>query len=193
MVGTHGVIGDRVGSQNLRAVVLCPAREVVQRDDAGYQVRKPRRDRRVGHVGVVGLAVYHDRLHPGLEGLLDLGDVAGKIYPGAATGDLVHGEAVPLEPVADGCDILGGGPEPATILLGSDPLVVVRRRRVMEPLDETVEGLGFGCRNFQRQDHPFHWERGVGGTGLVAGARQGMGVPPQNHRIVVVDESSRAG
>ena len=66
-------------------------------------------------------------MHLGVECLFHLARGAAEFQGAAAAADLIHAEAVVLQPRHYGVDILLGGAEALTELFGGEPLLKVRR------------------------------------------------------------------
>ena len=79
-----------------------------------------------------------------MESRLDLGGGAAENDGAAAGRDLFHFHAMALQPVDDlGCVGVGDA-EALSVLLGREPLMVVRRLGVVLRVDELIQGVLLG-------------------------------------------------
>ncbi len=88
-------------------------------------------DREVARVGNVAFAVHLVSMHLRVECLFHLARRTAEFQGAAAAADLIHPEAVLLQPRHYGVDILLGRAEALTELFGGEPLPEVRRGGVV--------------------------------------------------------------
>ncbi len=87
------------------------------------------------------LPFYVELVDFSAERVLDLGCRASERDPVAAAGLLDHGEALRLQPCGDLLHVVLAQAEAVGILLGGDPLMVVRGFRVLLLGEELINGL----------------------------------------------------
>lgn len=111
----------------------------MQRDNSHDRRRKRDRNLRVTDIGNVPHSIHHEIMYLGMEGLAYLVRRTGKIDQHSAWIDRINREAVCVEPVGNGIQVLLRQTEGLSNLLCGEPFMIVRRSWVMEFLNELLE------------------------------------------------------
>jgi hypothetical protein len=94
---------------------------------------------------------------------------AGKVDRHLVVKHRIDGEAVLRKPVGDGLDIRGRRTELRTRLLGAEPLMIVRRIRIVQLIDQRRERLLLRRRASQLQQHMRHRHGVERAAAIIAG------------------------
>ena len=124
---TLGIALDRLGFRD-----QCLGEEVAQRRHAGDDRRQGAGQVLFGGIGVVQLATGCVLVDLGMEGCLDCANRAGETDHGLGGRHRFDREALRRQPLLDRFHVLVIGPEHLTKLAWRQPLVVVRRRRIVQ-------------------------------------------------------------
>ena len=154
------------------AVVL--QAEVVERDESSHHGRQRRRNLRIGGVGVMGLAVHLVLMDLCMEGIAQLGGVAGELDGLLAGIDLDDVESVAAEPGLNRRNVLVGGSELLAEIVRSQPFVVTGRTGGVHLADELAEGGFLAGAALEDQMHAFQRHVIGDGSAVVCRGRQRM-------------------
>ena len=108
-----------------------PGMEVVQSANAGDRGGEGGRHQGSRHVRIVLLAGYRKEMNAGVQGSLDLRLAAEERQMTAGRRNLPHRETARLEPIRYRRKRLVRGAESGAVLRGGQPLVVLRRFRIL--------------------------------------------------------------
>src|SRR5580700_9993966 len=98
-------------------------------------------DLRIAGIGSVPLAIHVVPMDLGVKSFANLSGRAGKVDQHAALIDGADPEAMRAQPTHDGIDIALRGAKLDAEFYGCKPLVKAGRIRVVQPVDELIQGL----------------------------------------------------
>src|ERR1017187_5778296 len=115
--------------------------EIAQSANSGHDTGERDRNRRRRNVREVLFPVDLEIVNLGLENTLDLGGGSAEDDKVAGAGDLANAEALGLEPGGELLNVVGAEAEAIGILLGREPLVVLRRTGILLLRQKLSDGL----------------------------------------------------
>ena len=127
-----------------------------------------------------------------VERRLDPRGGAAENYRAVAGGEFFHLHAMTLEPSHDLGRIGVGDAEALAILLGREPLMVVRRLGVGLRVDQLIQNILLRLVRQQHEKHVSHGEVGRDCAVVIFGERQGMHVAAQCDSLFVINEAGDA-
>ena len=163
----RGGAAVNVDVRGLHSLLHGVGKEVVEADYAGDHTDQSGGDGRIHRIGDVRDAVDGEVVQGGMEGRFNCGCGAGEVNHHAVGIDLVHGEAVGLEPAGDGGDVRRRGTVLLAKLLGGEPLVKVGRVGVVERGNIGGERRFALGRALQLQQHMVQREGRIDGAKIV--------------------------
>ena len=113
--------------------------KVVESRHAANHARQRGRHGDIGGIRDVRFAIHLNRAHLGVKGRFDLAGCSGKRDDAIALRNAVHREALVLQPRSDFGDIRGRRAECLAELLGSQPLVKIRRGLILLLIHQRLE------------------------------------------------------
>ena len=143
-------------------------RDIVQPRDADDGRRQGGRNLRIADIGEASDAVDVEIMDIGVKCGANLTGRAGKVDRHPVGKHLIDGEAALLQPIGDGLDVRGCRAELRAQLLGAKPLMVVRRIRIVQLIDQRLQRLLLRRRAPQLQQHMRH-RHGVGRAAAIVG------------------------
>ncbi len=115
--------------------------KVVQRDHASHDLNQGRGNFRIVHVGVMDFIANLVGMNRRMECGLHLRGGAAENDGAAAGGDLFHLHAMPCSQLDNLGSVGVGDAEALAVLLGREPLMVVRRLGVVLRVDKLIQGV----------------------------------------------------
>ena len=148
--------------------------EIVQTTEPGDDVRQSVGDGHVGRVGEMFFALHLKAMDRAVKRIGDLSGGPGERDPIASARLFVDGEAFGLEPRGHFGEIAGAETEALTELLGRQPFMKLRRRRVLLVGEQRVQFRLLRGRSLEHDLHIFHAHRGISRALVVLRASQAV-------------------
>src|ERR1051326_1058033 len=166
--------------------------KIVQPAVSRHDVLERHWNGRLRRVGKIHLAVDSVAMQFGAEGVTHLRGRAAERDPVAAARLVRYSEAFGTQPCLDLVEVALAEPKTIGILLRREPLVVIRRRRVLLLGEQSLESGPLAGRLLQQQGYAPCGERGIESASVELRACLGMDRAAQDDPLCPIDAGGDA-